>query len=62
MKNWLLNPSGLPNQFVKMDLAQEHLNLRVKVQILLKIYESRFLILYLGFLQGSWFKCVMGMA
>lgn len=42
MKNWLLNPSGLPNRFVEMDLAQEHLNLRVKVQILLKIYELRF--------------------
>jgi len=31
MKNWLLNPSGLPNRFVEMDLVQEHLNLRVKV-------------------------------
>jgi len=42
MKNWLLNPSGLPNRFVEMDLVQEHLNLRVKVQSLILIYDLRF--------------------
>jgi hypothetical protein len=31
LKNWLLDPSGLPNSFVEMDLVQEHLNLRIKV-------------------------------
>ncbi|KAF8162231.1 hypothetical protein BJ912DRAFT_1098508 [Pholiota molesta] len=31
MKNWLLNPSGLPNRFIEMDLVQEHLNLKIKV-------------------------------
>ena len=42
MKNWLLNPSGLPNRFVEMDLVQEHLNLQVKVQSLILIYDLRF--------------------
>ena len=45
MKNWLLNPSGLPNRFVEMDLVQERLNLRVKVQIFLINYELRSLII-----------------
>ncbi|EDR14938.1 uncharacterized protein LACBIDRAFT_306237 [Laccaria bicolor S238N-H82] len=31
LKNWLLNPLGLPNKFIEMDLAQEQLNFRIKV-------------------------------
>jgi hypothetical protein len=62
MKNWLLNPSGLPNRFVEMDLVQEHLNLRVKVQtrILFMIDRLRHLIkFYTGILQGSGFERLM---
>ena len=66
MKNWLLNPSGLPNRFVEMDLVQEHLNLRVKVQIFVTIHRLKSLLqlinFYTGFLQGSRFQRLMGMA
>ena len=31
LNNWLLNPTGNPNSWVEMDLAQEHLNFWVKV-------------------------------
>ena len=31
LKNWLVNPTGNANSFVKIDLAQEHLNYWVKV-------------------------------
>ena len=30
-QNWLLNPKGKPNAFVKIDLVQEHLNFWIKV-------------------------------
>ncbi|EDR02479.1 uncharacterized protein LACBIDRAFT_309524 [Laccaria bicolor S238N-H82] len=31
LKNWLVNPSGLPNRNIEMDLAQEHLNFKIKI-------------------------------
>ena len=33
LKNWLLNPTGHHDSFVKIDLVQEHLNFWVKVSI-----------------------------
>ncbi|KAH7906597.1 hypothetical protein BJ138DRAFT_1162281 [Hygrophoropsis aurantiaca] len=29
-KNWLINPTGLPNAFIEVDLLQEHLNFWIK--------------------------------
>lgn len=31
LRNWLVNPTGLPNRFVELDLIQEHLNFWIKV-------------------------------
>ncbi|EIW74151.1 hypothetical protein CONPUDRAFT_160399 [Coniophora puteana RWD-64-598 SS2] len=31
MNNWLVNPTGVPNAFVEVDLLQEHLNYWVKI-------------------------------
>ncbi|KAK7019993.1 hypothetical protein R3P38DRAFT_1236976 [Favolaschia claudopus] len=35
LQNWLINPTGKPNSFVEIDLAQEHLNFWIK-----KIYKA----------------------
>lgn len=34
--NWLLNPSGKPNSWVKVDIMQEHMNFWIKVEFFLK--------------------------
>jgi len=60
LNNWLLNPSGLPNRFVEMDLVQEHLNFRVEVHNF--IFTWTLINHPLGFLQSTRLECIMGVA
>ncbi|TFK19907.1 hypothetical protein FA15DRAFT_600668 [Coprinopsis marcescibilis] len=35
LNNWLLNPTGKENSFIKVDLMQEHMNYWIKLILLL---------------------------